>query len=144
MIKVRFSNNYEDSLFKYAVIIARKENEWIFCRHKDRTTLEFPGGKRELNETIKETAKRELKEETGAVEYSLFPITGYSVESDGTISYGMLYEALVDKLMPLQDSEIAEITIRKDLPEYWTYPDIQPHLLEYYWKWKRNVSRETF
>jgi len=38
----------------------------VFCKHKDRDTFEFPGGHREKDEKIEETAKRELWEETGA------------------------------------------------------------------------------
>ncbi|MFR7445451.1 MAG: NUDIX domain-containing protein [Sellimonas intestinalis] len=42
-------------------------------------TYEVPGGHREAGETIDETARRELYEETGATDFDLFPVCVYSV-----------------------------------------------------------------
>ena len=57
MVEVKFYDKVEDSLLKFAVIIAKTEGKWIFCKHKERDTLEVPGGHREAGETILETAK---------------------------------------------------------------------------------------
>ena len=65
---VRFYEETEDSLLKFAVIVARTEGKYVFCKHKSRDTLEVPGGHREPGEMILETAKRELYEETGAID----------------------------------------------------------------------------
>lgn len=71
MITVTFHDpsKITDNLLKFAVIAARYNGKWIFCRHKQRDTWEIPGGHREPGENIAETAKRELHEETGAVEF---------------------------------------------------------------------------
>mgnify|MGYP006922425427 CR=1 FL=1 len=45
--EVRFYDEVDDALLKFAVIAARSEGKWVFCRHKERTTLEIPGGHRE-------------------------------------------------------------------------------------------------
>lgn len=71
---VNFYEEADDSLLKFAVIIARTEGKYVFCKHKSRDTLEVPGGHREPGEVIGETAKRELYEETGAVDYSIEPV----------------------------------------------------------------------
>ena len=42
--EVRFYDEVDDALLKFAVIAARSEGKWVFCRHKERTTLEIPGG----------------------------------------------------------------------------------------------------
>lgn len=67
MIKVKFYNQINDKLLKFAVIVAKANGKWVFCKHKERNTYEIPGGHRENHESILETAKLELQEETGAV-----------------------------------------------------------------------------
>ena len=93
MITVTFHNQTEitDDLLKFAVIAARYNNQWIFCRHKQRSTWEIPGGHREEGETIPQTAKRELHEETGAVDSEIKSIGVYGVTKDGLSTYGMLF-----------------------------------------------------
>ena len=86
MVEVKFYDKVEDSLLKFAVIIAKTEGKWIFCKHKERDTLEVPGGHREAGETILETAKRELKEETGAVDFHIRPVCVYSVKGKTRVS----------------------------------------------------------
>ena len=56
---VRFYENAEDILLKFAVIVSKANGRWVFCKHKERNTYEVPGGHREDGETILETAKRE-------------------------------------------------------------------------------------
>lgn len=80
MVEIRFYDSIDDGLLKFAVIIAKSDNKWVFCKHRDRDTYEVPGGHREDGEVILETAKRELKEETGAVEFDIKPICVYSVK----------------------------------------------------------------
>lgn len=60
MIKVTFYDSVEDHLLEYVVIASRYRNKWIFCKHKNRNTLEIPGGHREKGEDIVTTANREL------------------------------------------------------------------------------------
>ena len=36
MTQVRFYENIDDLLLKFAVIMARYEDGWLFCRHKQR------------------------------------------------------------------------------------------------------------
>ena len=123
--KVKFYDHVDDVLLKYAVIIARYQGKWVFCRHRDRDTLEVPGGHREPGETILETAQRELAEETGASEFTLTPVCAYSFRD-----YGMLYYAEITALKGGLHHEIREIYLMDGLPDRWTYPLIQPKLIE--------------
>lgn len=130
MIKINSYDldNIEDSKLKFAVISARFEDKWIFVRHKDRTTWEIPGGHREEGEKIKDTAARELIEETGALNFKIYPICIYSVDRDGIESHGQLFYAEVDSLGDLPDLEIVEVKLFNDMPNNLTYPLIQPYL----------------
>ena len=136
MVEVKFYDNVPDELLKYAVIISKTTGKWIFCKHKERDTYEVPGGRRELGENIFDTAKRELREETGAVEFDIKPICVYSVKGKTRVnenaedeSFGMLFVADVFSFEELH-SEMEKILITETLVEDWTYPLIQPKLIE--------------
>lgn len=134
MVEVRFYDKADDSLLKFAVIIAKTDNRWVFCKHKDRDTYEVPGGHREPGEDIEETARRELYEETGATDFSMAPVCVYSVTApdnfDGVETFGMLFYADISSFEPELHSEIERIEITDELPSSWTYPLIQPKLIE--------------
>ncbi len=135
-IEVRFYEAIEDERLKYAVIIAKADGKWVFCKHRERATLEIPGGHREAGEAILDTAKRELYEETGATDYTIRPVCVYAVlGKDGGIdgreaSYGMLFCAEILNREAELHSEIEKIFLLDALPSAWTYPLIQPKLIE--------------
>lgn len=130
-ISVEFHPQIEDRLLKFAVIVSKADDQWVFCKHKERSTWECPGGHREEGETITEAAKRELYEETGAIDYVLTPVCVYSVQKDGGApSYGMLFRAQISAFEAIsKSSEIERIHLFDELPSNWTYPAIQPKLL---------------
>lgn len=132
-MSARFYETVDDDLLKFAVIIAKHEGKFIFCKHKLRDTLEIPGGHREFGERIDDTAKRELIEETGAIDFDLKPICIYSVVKSVGIkqveSFGKLYFADVRSFEKELNSEIQYIVLTEQLPANWTYPTIQPELI---------------
>ena len=137
MIEVNFYNQVDDELLKFAVIISQTNGKWVFCKHKERDTYEIPGGHRESGESILEAAKRELKEETGAIDFSIKPICVYSVngntrvtEEIGKETFGMLFIADINSFEEELQSEIEKIIITDHLIDNWTYPLIQPLLID--------------
>jgi len=118
----------DDSLLKFAVIVSEYQGKWIYCKHKNRDTWEVPGGHREENEDVSDTARRELFEETGAKTFDIKPVCVYSVKRNDE-SYGMLYYANVIELGDLPESEIEKIGFFPDVPNGLTYPLIQPKLV---------------
>ena len=137
-MKVNFYDNVDDELLKFAVIISKHNEKWVFCKHKERNTYEIPGGHREHNEQIFETAKRELEEETGATSYTISPVCVYSVvgknrvNQTGEETYGMLFFADIQMFENELHSEMECVCLFETLPTEWTYPLIQPLLIEEY------------
>lgn len=146
-IQVKFYDSADDSLLKYAVIISRSKGKWVFCKHKERNTWEIPGGHREYGESIDITAKRELREETGAADFTIEPVCVYSVtgknrvNSTGVETYGMLYYADITRFEAELHSEMEKVILLDGMPDQWTYPMIQPLLIEEFEK--RNAKKEA-
>ena len=42
MLAVTFYEDVKDELLRFAVVIAKHDGKWVFCKHKERETLEFP------------------------------------------------------------------------------------------------------
>ena len=138
MLEVKCYDTVEDTLLKFAVIISKSNGKWVFCKHKERDTFEVPGGHRESGEEIIETAKRELQEETGAVRFDIKPICVYSVtgknrvNESGEETFGLLCYADIIEFSDQLNSEMEKVVLMEQLPENWTYPFIQPRLIEKY------------
>ncbi len=135
MLQVKFYDEYknmDDSLLRFSVIVSRYQHQWVFCKHKERTTYEVPGGHRELGEDVRAAAVRELYEETGASRFDISPVCVYSVVNERypeEESFGMLYFADIYSFQELPDgSEMESVVLFPELPGKLTYPDIQPEL----------------
>ncbi len=132
MVKVEFHNlkTVKDDMLEFAVICSEFKSQWIWVKHKKRDTWEIPGGRREQGEDILNTAKRELFEETGAVNFEIIEVCDYSVTKDGQTRYGKLCYAKVRELNNKLEFEIEKVKICENIPTELTYPQIQPLLLK--------------
>lgn len=134
-MQVKFYEQVEDSLLKFAVIVSKSNGKWVFCKHRERDTYEVPGGHREEGETILGTAERELREETGAVLFDMKPVCVYSVtgknrvNESGDETYGMLYFADIKRFEKELHSEMEKVRLFDGLPDALAYPQIQPLLI---------------
>ena len=101
-----------------------------------RTLLEIPAGKLDSpDEDPYEAGLRELREETGAVEFTIRPVCAYSVrgktgthKSAEEETFGMLFMADITSFEALH-CEIEAILVTDRPVDRWTYPLIQPRLL---------------
>ena len=138
MKQVAFYKKTDDELLQFAVIAAKYQGRWVLCKHKERSTWEFPGGHREAGETIEAAAVRELYEETGAAEYRMVPVSVYSVTDQAQSgekqaeSFGMLFSAEISRFDQLPPAfEMEKIECFENPPDNWTYPEIQPLLFQH-------------
>ena len=115
--------------YRYVVVLSRYRGKILLSRHRERTTWETQGGHIEEGETPLEAARRELYEESGAVEFEIKPLCDYGTEEDvarGT--GGMVFTAEISRLEALPKSEMEEVRAFDILPENLTYREITPVL----------------
>lgn len=85
---------------------------------------------------VKNHVERELKEETGAVDFTIKPVCAYSVKGKTRVNenaddetFGMLFVADIFSFEEIH-SEIEKIILTDELVDNWTYPLIQPKLIQ--------------
>lgn len=113
---------------KYVCIEAKYKNKWILGLHSQRETWECSGGHVEENETALDAAKRELIEETGALDFTITPLWDYQVlDNEGNIyNNGRVYYAEVTSFTSLpKNSEMKEIGFFLEIPEKTTYNRVE-------------------
>ena len=100
----------------------------------------------ELIPYILETAKIELQERIGAVKFEIKSIGVYSVtgknrvNDTGEETCGLLCFAEITEFAKELHSEMEKVVLMDELPENWTYPLIQPKLIEE-WERREKVKR---
>lgn len=116
--------------YKYVVTLSFSDGKIVLSRRRDRKTWETQGGHVEAGETPLSAARRELWEESGALEYTISPLCDYRFSSQGPAPWanGQVFVAQVRMFGPLPDSEMAEIRAFDSLPDSLTYPAITPCL----------------
>ena len=118
--------------YKYVVILSEYDGRILLSRHKERTTWETQGGHIEAAETPFVAAKRELYEESGAIQYEIAPFCDYWAGNEETKegASGVVFTAKITKLGAIPESEMQEVKIFEELPKNLTYPAISTALFE--------------
>ena len=118
--------------YKYVVILSRYDGKILLSRHKERSTWETQGGHIEQGETPLQAAKRELYEESGAVQYEIAPLCDYWAGEPDMVNGagGVVFAANIKQLGSIPESEMQEVKTFASLPENITYPSITPVLFE--------------
>ena len=117
---------------KYVVILSKFDGKLLLSRHKERTTFETQGGHIEAGETVWKAAMRELYEESGAMQYRIYALCDYRAGTKTSYGDGSVFVAEIDTMLPLPESEMAEVKTFDTLPsnDELTYPWITPTLFK--------------
>jgi 8-oxo-dGTP diphosphatase len=113
--------------YKFVIIFAQYKNKWVFCKHKNRITWDIPGGGIKHGETTLEAAKRELYEETGAIDFSIIPICDYNELR----ANGQVFFANINNMVGLPESEMESVSIFETFPVNLTFPEDTNELIPY-------------
>lgn len=116
--------------YRFVVVCSRLDGKWLLSRHRDRETWETQGGHVEAGETPLEAARRELYEESGAVEAKLYPVCDYRGYDGDSFADGMVFYAEIRRLGALPNLEMRETGLFETLPDRLTYPNVTPILMD--------------
>ena len=118
-VKLYDLNSVSDSELTRVILVCEYDNKWVFSKHRERGTWEIPGGHIEEGETWMEAAKRELYEETGAIDVDIEPICLYKIST-----YGILCYAKIKEFSKIPEGfEMEEIGFFENEPENLTYKE---------------------
>lgn len=124
-IKIHPLKIVDDNELTRVVCVSKYKEKWVYAKHKERGTWEIPGGHIEENESWEEALRREMYEETGAIELEIEPICLYSIST-----YGILCYAEIKKFEKLPDFEMEEIGFFDEEPKNLTYKESHHLFLE--------------
>ncbi|MCL2840077.1 MAG: NUDIX domain-containing protein [Defluviitaleaceae bacterium] len=116
--------------YTYTVNFCRYNGKWLYCRAKNRDVFETAGGTIERGEAVLDAAKRELYEETGAIQYKIAPAFDYSVRRGEStdFTHGQVFVVEIHELGNMPDFEMAEVKAFDTIPDKMRFPEILPVL----------------
>ncbi len=124
----------KENPYRFVVIFAKYRDKWLYTRHTERRTWETAGGHIEPGETPLDAAKRELYEETGALQFQIRPLFDYHADNSsakpGDYAAGQVFLAEIETFGPMPEYEMAETSLWDSHPpiDELTYPAILPIL----------------
>ena len=115
--------------YTFVVVVSVYMGRLMLSRHKKRMTWETQGGHIEAGESPAEAAARELREESGACEFTLMPVCDYCGYNKFASANGCVFYADIIRMGDMPESEMAAVKLFDVIPEELTYPNVTPRLI---------------
>lgn len=119
----------------YVRMTVKYNDKFVLCYNRKVNLWDCVGGRVEKGETPLTAAKRELYEETGAIDFDIVPVRDYKrFSEDGTFCYNNReYFVCVRKFSDLpQGSEMGKTGFFDVIPENFRYPNERDTKLEHF------------
>ncbi|CCV63644.1 predicted NUDIX hydrolase [Alteracholeplasma palmae J233] len=95
-----------------SIVVAYYKDQFVMVRLKENNKITFPGGYRDLGETLEEAARREFFEETGMTVNHLDVFKTYTKDSQHLV--WIVYKASIEEVSFIDNNETSEIILVKD------------------------------
>jgi len=126
-------NENEDA--QIALIIPRYQGKWLYINYEGRKTFTFPTGYRKENESLADAADRVLREESGALDFSVWPVSAFgALQKDGTV-HGELFFADIRQMGRVLSEKVTERCLFDEPEEDYRAKNVQRQLLDKVEKW---------
>lgn len=109
----------DESEYTRVVCVCKYKDKYVFSYNAKRKGWEIPGGHIEEGETWEDAARREMYEETGAIDAKIEPICVYKISKFGLLCYAEILE--LGKLP--EEFEMSKILLSDNLPDDLTFPE---------------------
>ncbi len=129
-MQVKFYDKSDDGLLMCAVVIAKYNGRWLYCKHRDAVTFELPYGYRGEDEMIEDTARHALSRKTGAKKYTLKPVCTYSQDNGDITVFGKLYYAEIKEMDPTLQAKGERVYYLDSHPDNQSCPELHPLLVQ--------------
>ena len=119
----------------YVRMVVKYNGKFVLCYHMKSNKWDCIGGRVEKGESPLTAAKRELFEETGAVDFDIVPVRDYKrFLEDGTFyNNNREYFVCVRKFSDLPEgSEMGKIDFFDEIPDNFRYPNEHETKLEHF------------
>ena len=122
--------------YQQAVVFARYNGKWLYCRHHSHETYDALTGTVKHEETALDCASRQLHKAMGATKFEITPAFDFEVQTNQGFYSGQVFFANVQELGNIpENSQIASVRKFETYPSQMRWPRVLPELYTQMSEW---------